>query len=179
MKELSGGRSKLDAAVGACRVLLEQLRFDRGDRAALVTFGDSARVLHRLTSNRSAIDSAFGRVTVSQQTRIDKGIEAAHAELLMVRGTSRNVPVIVLLTDGKANPVPPGVAIVRADAAKRDGITVFTVGLGSDLDYDALATMASHPAFFFHAPTPAQLESIYRQIAGEIPCPPDQYWGRR
>jgi collagen type VI alpha len=90
-----------------------------------------------------------------------------------------NVPVLVLLTDGRANPEPAEVAVERAAAAKADGITVFTIGLGNELDFDALARIASRPEFFYHAPDAADLAAIYAAIAVTVPCPRAAFWGGR
>jgi Mg-chelatase subunit ChlD len=87
--------------------------------------------------------------------------------------------VLVVLTDGRANPVPASVAVDRAAAAKRDGVTLFTIGLGSDLDVDALRQMASRPDAFYNAPEGGDLVRIYRAIADRLPCPAGLYWGRR
>lgn len=53
----------------------------------------------------------------------------------------------------------------------------FTVGLGADLDLDALATMASRPAYFYRAPYAEQFAGIHRLIAQAIPCRAAAFWG--
>jgi len=72
-------------------------------------------------------------------------------------------------------------AVRRAQAAKDDGITVFTIGLGEEheLNVVELAQMATRPEYFYRAPDGEDLLVIYRTIAVEIPCPAAQYWGRR
>ena len=67
----------------------------------------------------------------------------------------------------------------RAALAKAAGLTLFTIGLGNDVDLDALAAIASRPDYFHHAPDAADLEGIYRTVAGTIPCPSATFWGRR
>lgn len=78
---------------------------------------------------------------------------------------------MIVLTDGRANPVPVSVAEDEARHAKDAGIVMFTVGLGSDLDTNALRAIASRPEWFYTAPSAEDLEGIYRGIAVEIPCP--------
>jgi hypothetical protein len=56
---------------------------------------------------------------------------------------------------------------------------VFTIGLGADVEADALARIASRPEFAFRAPSADDLAAIYAAIAGAIPCPADTWWGRR
>ena len=78
--------------------------------------------------------------------------------------------MMIVLTDGRANPVPADVAVDRALRAQRDKITVFTIGLGADLDLDALPRMASRPAYFYRAADAVDLVEIYRAIAVQLPC---------
>ena len=85
----------------------------------------------------------------------------------------------VVLTDGRANPSTPSDAVREALLAKSLGITVFTIGLGEDLDFDALRDMASTPDAFYHSPTAQDLAAIYEGIPGRIPCPPETFWGGR
>ncbi|MCE7938942.1 MAG: VWA domain-containing protein, partial [Chloroflexi bacterium CFX6] len=88
-------------------------------------------------------------------------------------------PAVVVLTDGRSNPRPAAEAVERAAAAKARGVAVFTVGLGDDVDAEALAAMASRPAFAFHTADAEALAGIYRAIAVAIPCPPGTFWGQR
>lgn len=172
------GRTKLDAARDAARVFLDQLRLGAGDRAALVSFNGAATLDQPLTDVRADLDRALGAIRVAPLTRLDLGVGTAHAELVGPR-RQPGVAVVILLTDGRANPVPVEAAVDAARLAKADGILVFTVGLGDDLDFEALTQMASRPQYFFRAATADALADIYRDIAGEIPCPPGAFWGGR
>jgi hypothetical protein len=87
--------------------------------------------------------------------------------------------VMIVLTDGRACPVGPEVAIEWAGAAQADGVKVFTIGLGEDLDSDALEVMASQPGYFYRAPDAEDVKAIHAAIAIEIPCPAPRTWGRR
>lgn len=118
---------------------------------------------------------------VRRQTRIDLGIEKAHEELTSARRMAANDPVSVILTDGLANPEPASTAVRRAQAAKDDGITIFTIGLGSvdELNVTESAQMASQPEYAYRAPDGEDLLAIYRAIAVEIPCPAESFWARR
>jgi hypothetical protein len=78
---------------------------------------------------------------------------------------------MILLTDGRSNPDPPELAVQAATASKADGIIMFSVGLGSELDFAALERIASKPGYFFRAPRAEDLRTIYEEIAKEIPCP--------
>ncbi|MFN8424005.1 MAG: vWA domain-containing protein [Anaerolineae bacterium] len=184
LERTSAGRTKLEAATDAARVLLDLLLLDAAngvsggsdsDQASLIAFNADAHVLQPLTNVRADLDGALARIAVAQQTRIDLGIQAAADELASARHVAGHTPVMVVLTDGRANPVPADVAVGNAAAAKAAGIVVHTVGVGSDLDVEALRAMASSPATFHLAPDAEQLGEIYRAIAVALPCA-GRYW---
>lgn len=172
------GRTKLAAALEALRLFTLHLHLPQ-DQAAIVEFNGGVRLLQSLTGSRAALDAALSRVEVRRQTRIDLGIELAHDELMSSRRLRGNDPVMIVLTDGKANPVPASVAVQNAERAKKDGIIIFTIGLGDELDLWALEEMASKSEYFYRAPDAEDLKDIYAEIAVEIPCPADDFWGNR
>ncbi|HLB36503.1 MAG TPA: vWA domain-containing protein, partial [Gemmatimonadales bacterium] len=178
----STGRPKLAAAIEAARAFVDTLVFPQ-DQAAVIAFNSDAWVVQDLTGKQADIMVQLAAVPglVHQQTRIDRGIEEGHRELTSARRRAGNKPVMIVLTDGLANPVPASVAVERAKAAKDDRITIFTIGLGrpNELNVVDLAQMASRPGYFYQAPDGEDLLGIYRTIAIEIPCPAAQYWGRR
>jgi Mg-chelatase subunit ChlD len=179
MRDLTrAGRPKLTAEVDAVTVFLNRLDMP-GDRAALVQFNSSAKLLHPLSGNRGSLVASLGRIQVAQQTRIDLGVEKAREELAAGNRAPGSQAVIVLLTDGKANPVSPTAAIDEALRAKIDGIAVIAIGLGEDADLRTLEAMVSRPGYLYRAPDAEDLADIYRQIAVEIPCPVHDYWGQR
>jgi Mg-chelatase subunit ChlD len=176
------GRTKMEAAIEAAVAFVDTLALPL-DQVAVVVFNADAQVVQQHTGTRAEIDAALARLPqlVRQQTRIDRGIEVAHEELVGPRRNPANQPVMIVLTDGLANPEPASTAVRRAQAAKDDGITIFTIGLGKDdeLDIAQLVQMASRPGYFYRAPDGEDLLAIYRTIAVEIPCPREQFWGRR
>jgi Mg-chelatase subunit ChlD len=178
-EKTAGGRSKLDAAKDAVRLFLTNLDLAGGDQAAIVQFNADAKLLQHLTRNRADLDAALAQISVARQTRIQAGIAAARDELLSPRHAPLNSRAMVVLTDGKNNPEPVAVAETEATAAKTDGIRLFTIGLGADVEQDALRRMASTPADYFYAPDGEDLLAIYKAIAVAIPCPPEAFWGRR
>ena len=175
----AAGRTKLAAAVAAAGTFLDQLRLDAGDPAAVVWFNERARLAQPLSDDRAALDAALAGITLAQTTRLDLGIAAARAELAGPRRRTANLALMVVLTDGRANPVPVAVAEAEAQAAKDAGMVLFTIGLGTDLEEDALRRMASRPEFYHAAPDAEALAAIYARIAVAIPCPDDAFWGPR
>ncbi len=175
MLELTrAGRAKIDAARAAARLFLDQLDLPT-DQAAIVAFNASAALAQPLTGDRAALHEALDGIQTAQFTRIDLGIRAAQAELTSPRRRPGHRPAMVVLTDGRNNPEPVASAVAAAAAAKAAGMRVFTIGLGDDIEADALAEMASAPDDFFVAPDGEDLAAIYRAIAGAVkPCP--DYW---
>lgn len=173
----AGAASKLDAAVMAARVFLDQLSLGR-DRAALVVFNASVTVLVPLTGDRALLDAALGaNLPQGTGTRIGAAIAAGAAELAAARPGSQRA--MVVLTDGQGTDEDPGAAQRAADGAKAAGITLYTVGLGQDVDLSALRALASGPDHCFLAPDAAELAAIYRGIAGVLPCAGEAFWGGR
>jgi len=181
MDELTrAGRSKIAAALSAAHSFLDllQLNDPQGDQAAIVTFNSDAWILAPLTSDRSDLDAALATVSLGQQTRLDRAV-AVGAQTLAdsTRRRLGNEPVLVLLTDGRANPVPIEAAVAEADVAKAAGVTLFTIGLGEDIDAEGLAAMASTASGFLRAPDAEDLAAVYAQVARSIPCPASAWWG--
>jgi hypothetical protein len=75
----------------------------------------------------------------------------------------------VLLTDGLNNDGQPPV-LAEGDALRADGILVYTVGLGPEVDEELLRAVATSPDGYFASPTAADLAWIYRQIAARLAC---------
>jgi hypothetical protein len=175
----AGGRAKIDAAKAAARGFLQSLDLAGGDQVAVIWFNERAHLELPLSRDRAQLDAALDRITTAQLTRIDLGVATARLELGSLRRRLTNTPVMIVLTDGRANPVGPEAAVLEAAAAKEAGILLFTIGLGDDLDFDALQAMASRPDYFYRAPDAEQLGAIYATIATTIPCPASGFWSRR
>ncbi len=180
MKEPAGdGRTKLEAARAAAVAFIELLRLEADDQAAIIAFNSDARVVIDLTADRSALTTALGTITTASQTCLVCGLEAAGEALESDGRIIANQPVVILLTDGRSNPRPASEAVDEAARLKADGVVIFTIGLGAELDDAALTAIASKPAFAFRASDGTALEAIYREIAVTLPGPADCCWGRR
>jgi len=75
---------------------------------------------------------------IKGQTRIDKALKRTHEDLF--RASRRGFPkVMIILTDGVQTPDPDAVPLDRAVAPlHRDGVRVFAVGVGSQINKDEL-----------------------------------------
>jgi hypothetical protein len=75
-----------------------------------------------------------------------------------------------LLSDGIPNRTTFEAVFTEADAIKHDGALLYSVGYGLDVEAWALRRIASQPEYYMYAPTTRDLETIYRQIAGQVVC---------
>jgi streptogramin lyase len=170
------GQSKLDAARNAIRDFLGIIAMP-GDRAALVSYNDRAYLLQPMTGDPSAVSRALDRATVALHTRTDLALHMAADELGRSRGERpENKSVIILLTDGLPNPVGPDEVLRVADAVKASGITIYTIGLGKDVNADLLRAVASWPNAYYPSPGGDDLAELYRRIARVIYCPGTVFW---
>lgn len=161
--------AKLEAAREAAAAFLELLNMPR-DRAALITFDDSARLAAGLTGSRGSLLAALATLTTAPGTRIDEGLALAAAQLRAPGARPDAVSVIILLTDGRPAEGTRAEVLRAAERARAAGLTVFTIGLGADVDGALLAQVAGDPARYAFAPDAEDLAAIYRRIAGGIPC---------
>ena len=78
--------------------------------------------------------------------------------------------MIVLLTDGRPDGGTEADALFAAGLARDLGATIYTIGLGSDVDAQLLKEIAGVDARYYQAPGEADLVAIYEAVARTIPC---------
>lgn len=151
------------------------------DRAGLVSFGTTATNPpdKGLTSDLNSLKDVIRNIKIilngGQNTNIGDGILRAREELLSV-GREEAGKFIVLLTDGIAthperaddNAYPDTYAQFESSAAKRDGIEIFTIGLGNKVNSDFLKKVSSGDEYNFRALKREDLKVVYKDIANEI-----------
>lgn len=161
---------KIESALAGARAFLDILGPQPGgSQAAIVRYDREASLVWPLTDDRAALDAALAGIRTGAGTRLDRGLATAIEELEGPRRRSGHRPVIVLLSDGRQVEARLSVGEM-AEYARLVGITSFAVGLGTDVDREVLNEVAGSPARVFVAPDAADLESIYRQVAGEVRC---------
>jgi len=149
-----------------------------GDQVSVVRFDSEAELVLGLTGDRRAARAAIQGLRVRRGTHIDKGLRLALAELRSERRRAGNTAVAVLLTDGMHNGVPDA-ELAAADELRAAGVRLYTIGLGEDADHQRLKVMAGDSARYYYAPDSGQLLRIYGEIARDIQCPPERFWGGR
>jgi len=145
------------------------------------------------TQVNSTLNSTIMNSTIysaSGGTDIAGGINAA-LQMINTKGIAGHNKVIILMSDGIANMAPispdnlsaymPGdyntggdssstakqAAIAASTKAQSQGVTVYTIGFGSDADTSTLQSMASS-GDYYNAPNNSVLSSVYSKIEGQI-----------
>ncbi|QKY16514.1 VWA domain-containing protein [Halorubrum sp. CBA1229] len=132
------------------------------DEAAAISFNSSASLDQELTTNYQAVKDAINAYSDGGGTSIDLGIDVGADELLNgSNATPGASKVMILLSDGNSS---ASAANAAADAAKNAGIRIFTIALGS-ANTSLLQSLASSPDDAFVAPDPADLDTVYAEIA--------------
>lgn len=159
---------KLESAVAACRAVLALLRPE--DRLSLATFGDTLQPLLNAVPGgiAHAGEAAFDGLRPLGVTRTDLALEwlihALPAEPHVLR-------VALLITDGhptdaQGHPLTQAVPLLAQATDLGDrGIVLYTVGLGSAVDFHAgfLADLSDRGrGAFLYADTPQALEPQLR-----------------
>lgn len=166
-----GGLTKLAAAQNAAVSFLDLLDFPN-DQAGVVSFDETAVLRHMLSTDKNSLTAAIDALVLELETRIDLAFDRSHEELVGSRHHVESNQVIILLTDGKlyGGGVGETGVIAAADRAKADGIIVFTIGLGQNVNTSLLQTVATTPDLYYFAPSATDLEAIYAQIATDLSC---------
>ncbi len=146
-----------------------------------------------LTANPALLDEAIEKVKMGedgvQYTNMGAAFAAAYTELTSTRHREDARKVIVILTDGDVTrPLNPETGLAdrdyaatyartQAEKAKAENVTIYTIGFGdffteeNDViarDVELIRDLASDPSLYYTAPTAADLEAVYKKIAGDL-----------
>ena len=143
------------------------------DKAGLVSYSTTATLNQGLlfmdTTNKATLSSTIDGLTATGTTNIYEAISTSNNELITNGRTSPVKKVEILLTDGvpTAGPTPYETNIMTmASNAAAAGITIYTIGLGQDVNPTLLADIATTTGGqYYFAPDSTALQQIYQQIA--------------
>jgi len=154
----------------------------KNDRHALISFANEASqpVDAMLGVDLGTIERTINSISIAtssaQNTNIGAGILAAREELNSTRHREGADKALVLLTDGVPtlperigiNDYPKTYALESAELIRKDNISIYTIGLGKDVDIDFLKALATTTAEAYFVPSTKELNNIYKQIATKI-----------
>lgn len=193
------GTTRLQAAKDGAKALVDQLSdSDQGALVSFSTFADRNLDLTAMDAGgKTSLENAIDGLTASNRTNIQGGIIFGAEELTgdealydfvdtSPSGNNRTdaTKIMVILSDGVANAyfdentgniifASPGAAQPAAedaaDAAKAEGIRVFTIAIG-EADEAAMAALASSPDDAFTSEDVENLVEVFTDIA-EVLCP--------
>lgn len=174
--------------ISSAQEYVRSLRFP--DRVAIVDFDSVARLTranvgqlanhlwsqgHNGIPDYSGAESDLNTIDQSGSTNYGDALRVANDELITYGEPGRQW-VVILLTDGQ-NTASGADALAQSEAqrALANGITVYTIGLGPDVDDQLLMEIAATTGgTYYAAPTPESIRWIYFEISqsflGFIEC---------
>ena len=134
------------------------------DRVGVVSFDDHVAVISRLNSAKAPLLKAIERIAVGGDTALNDAIVKALGLLSPFTGRR----AVVVLTDGKENRSTSS-RKATINNALEIGVPVITVGLGEEVDANALEAIGRETGGrVFFAQESGQLPNLYRAIARQL-----------
>lgn len=163
-------------------------RLTNKDKVGAISFATKSKnpIDLNLTNDFASAQKSVEAVKIeggsTQYTNIYEALHSAWQELVSLRVLTGTSKIIILLTDGVANnpPNPNGgaeaedikyaenMALQESVNLKKDDIILYTVGLGQKINESFLKQISSGDDHYFFAPSPDNLETIYKNISSAI-----------
>lgn len=154
---------RLDQARQAALTFLEDT-IQPKDRAALITFNDRPNLGVKFTKDVTALAGGLAGLKAERGTALYDSIVFSLYYFNGIKGQR----AMLLLSDGK-DESSRFTYDEALEYARRAGVTLYTIGLGEDLDKRKLAKLADETGGRFYAvKEPSELEAIYKQIEEEL-----------
>jgi VWFA-related protein len=140
-------------------------RLAGSDLLAVLSFADTVDRSAELSTDRAMAERALAAMEAGGNTALYDALSTATK---MAAGPPADRRAVVVLTDGKDNASRSSVTQCM-EAAARDGVAVYTVGLGSEIDAPLLRRIASGTGGQSYVGlSPDDLVGLYRRIAHEL-----------
>lgn len=137
-------------------------------KVGMVMFQNQPQLLAPLSFDRNAVLSQIPKLEPAGGTNIADGLEMGLSEVLGPEHRADAKPIIVLMTDGVPFNNTRMYTVDVADRLRDAGITVYSVGLGQDVDPNLLRLVARRPELYYFAPTASELADVFKGIARRI-----------
>lgn len=149
-----------DIRKDAAKQFVESLRDI--DRAAIVDFDSSAQTYQTLTSDLDSLYSAINLIDSTGGTSLSSGMSEAISNFGISNTDTKKI--IIMLTDGRGN-----YNSSYTQTAIQNKITIYTIGLGYDIDENLLKTIAtSTGGKYYHADAADDLNTSFSNIEKDI-----------
>ncbi|BAQ10063.1 hypothetical protein OXB_1592 [Bacillus sp. OxB-1] len=120
---------------------------------------------HLATGTVPSVKSKFGQVGHSGGTNIATGLSTAFQQFDSTNGKRKYA---ILLTDGQSNEQK---VLNQIAEAKKKGITIFTIGLGKNVNQKLLQKLANDTdGHYFHINESSEITTAYQAILAAITC---------
>jgi len=178
--EIQGER--VDRLTAAKSVAQDFIKRREGDRIGLVLFGEQAYLQTPLTFDRDTVLTMLDEAQIGLAGRATAIGDSIGLAIKRLRENKTGNRVLILMTDG-ANTAGEVDPLQAADLAAREGLTVYTIGIGADemlvrnlfgtrrvnpsadLDEQTLQAIADKTGGrYFRARDVAELEAIYQLL---------------
>lgn len=154
-------------------------------RTGIISFATESSVEQVLSSVAEDVKNAINNISIGtngiQHTNAYSALSKAF-EIYTNPNTNDRVAeqkIVILLTDGVVTrPQNPNniedetyaerMTIEAAEQLKKQGVIVYTIGLGSAINDTFMQKVASKPEYYFKAPDTAAVERIYTSIASSV-----------
>ena len=152
-------------------------RLSELDKVGLISFGTTAKINQSLTFIHTFTKEAVHSLIIKPEeetgsTNTGEGLRLVRQEFAARASVETERKIAILLTDGKANaPDDPGgeeYAIDHAIKAKNEGIILYTIGLGDNVNETFLRLLADSGEHYYQAADSRDLDGIYRSISDAI-----------
>lgn len=139
------------------------------NRIGMVSFSDNATLNVPLTQNVASLNAAINALVAGGRTNHQAAFDLAAASYSTIVPPNRKV--MIMFTDGDTT--AGGNADIAAANARAAGIEIYSIGLGSGINVSNLNNWSTDPdaSHVIIAPTPAELEAAFRNIAENISKP--------
>jgi len=160
----SGSMKKaLDQTKDAAINFVKRMSVD--DQIAVISFDDIVRVDSNFSKDRAITENAIKAIDLGKDTALYDAIEKA---LSLLKNTQTKRQAIVTLSDGKDTKSKLLKEEILLEA-KNNGIPLFTLGLGANIDENSLIELSNETGgSFFKAATPDDLLLLYQTIAEQL-----------
>jgi Mg-chelatase subunit ChlD len=151
-------------------------RLKTSDQAGLITFATTALLQERLTRDINGVAESISSLKIDPKeetgsTNPGEALKGALGELTSELHSVDARQVVVLLTDGLATAPgedPDEYALQNAALLKEAGVSVFTIGLGKEVNMEFVKALATEPIQAYQAVSVADLDQIYRTITASL-----------
>lgn len=163
---------KLDSAKQATHSFLDVMKADQGHRVALLGYSETwswyepdVRIYETFTEDQTAVENAIDELEAGGGTPIAESIRVTVREF-EDNGDAENKQIMVLLTDGEET--AGGDPVETAHEEIPDDVTVYTIGVGDDVNDDVLEEIAAAGAddsAYIKVENADELQETFEQIA--------------